>query len=289
MKDVMSKSVSSPLTVLVTGATDGIGFATARRLVDDGATVYVHAPDQNSGEDAMARLVKDGAEPLRLHLVVADFTRLDEVADLAEKLTATLPALDALVNNAAMAAPERRTYSEDGHEVTFQVNYLAPYLLTEKLLPRIASAHGRIVNVSSMTHSGGNISWKNLAGVHQYWPLAIYAQSKLALTMYTKSLAEASGGKFTVLSVHPGVFGTRLLPIYGRVGRPAAEAAPILAALSSPAHPVVDGGYYDGLDLAPAAALAENARARSRLVKLTADLVGSAHGQQRKRCDVKTS
>jgi len=144
--------------VLVTGATDGIGYATARQLVDDGATVYLHARDQHSGEDAMTRLVKDGAEPLRLHLVVADFTRLDEVADLAEKLTATLPALDVLVNNAATAAPERRTYSEDGHEVTFQVNYLAPYLLTEKLLSRIASARGRVVNVSSVMHRGGNVS-----------------------------------------------------------------------------------------------------------------------------------
>jgi len=262
--------------VLVTGATDGIGYATARQLVDDGATVYLHARDQHSGEDAMTRLVKDGAEPLRLHLVVADFTRLDEVADLAEKLTATLPALDVLVNNAATAAPERRTYSEDGHEVTFQVNYLAPYLLTEKLLSRIASARGRVVNVSSMTHRGGNISWKNLAGAHQYWPLAIYAQSKLALTMYTKSLAD-TGASLNALSVHPGVFDTRLLPIYGRAGRPTAEAAPVLTTLSSPSHPVVNGGYYDGLDPAPAAALVENPRARSRLAKLTADLVGSAH------------
>ena len=273
----MSESVSTPLTVLVTGATDGIGFATARRLVDNGATVYVHAPDQHSGEDAMTRLVKDGAEPLRLHLVVADFTRLAEVAELADKLTATVPTLDVLVNNAAIAAPERRTYSEDGHEVTFQVNYLAPYVLTEKLLPRIASARGRVVNVSSATHRGANISWKNLAGANQYWPLAIYAQSKLALTMYTKSLAETSSASFTALSVHPGVFGTRLLPIYSRSGRPAAEAAQVLATLSSSAHPVDDGGYYDGLDLAPAAALVENARARSRLAKLTADLAGSAH------------
>ena len=272
----MSEPVSTSPTVLVTGATDGIGYATARRFVDDGATVYLHAPDQDSGENAMTRLVKDGAEPLRLHLVVADFTRLDEVAGLADTLTATLPALDVLVNNAAVAGPERRTYTQDGHELTFQVNYLAPYLLTTKLVPRLASAGGRVVNVSSAMHRGGNINWNNPAGKHQYWPLAAYAQSKLALTMYTKSLAEAGGASFTALSVHPGVFQTRLLPIYGRVGRPAEEAAPILTTLGSPTHPVVDGGYYDGLSLAPAAALAENPRARSRLAKLSAHLVGSA-------------
>ncbi|HTY30394.1 SDR family NAD(P)-dependent oxidoreductase [Mycobacterium sp.] len=271
----MSEFVSNSPTVLVTGATDGIGYATARRFVDEGATLYLHAPDLDSGEEAMTRLVKDGAEPLRLNLVVADFTRLDEVAGLADRLAATLPALDVLVNNAAVAAPEGRTYTQDGLELTFQVNYLAPYLLTTRLVPLLAAAGGRVVNVSSATHAGGNIKWHNLAG-EQYWPLAAYAQSKLALTMYSRWLAEAGGASFTALSVHPGVFRTGLLRMYGRVGRPADEAAPILTTLGSPTHPTVDGGYYDGLRLTKAAALVENPRARSRLEKLSAHLVESA-------------
>ena len=271
----MSQVISDSPTVLVTGATDGIGYATARRFVDEGATVYLHAPDQDSGENAMTRLVKDGAEPLRLYLVVANFTRLGDVAGLADTLVATLPALDVLVNNAAVAGPQGRTYTQDGNELTFQVNYLAPYLLTTKLMPRLARAGGRVINLSSATHAGGNITWKNPAG-DQYWPLAAYAQSKLALTMYTKSLAEAGGDSFTAISVHPGVFRTRLLPMYGRVGRPAEEAAPILTTLASPTYPVVDGGYYDGLTLAKPAALVENPRARSRLAKLSAHLVESA-------------
>ena len=107
----MSELISTSPTVLVTGATDGIGYETARRFVDEGATVYLHAPDQDSGEKAMARMVKGGAEPLRLHLVVADFTRLDEVAELADTLAATLPTLDVLVNNAA----SRRTRATHLH------------------------------------------------------------------------------------------------------------------------------------------------------------------------------
>ena len=271
----MSEPISASPTVLVTGATDGIGYATARQFVDDGATVYLHTPDQDSGEKAMTRLVKDGAEPLRLHLVVADFTRLDEVADLADMLTLALPALDVLVNNAAVAGPERRTYTQDGHEVTFQVNYLSAYLLTTKLVRKLASACGRVINLSSVTHRGGNVFWKNPGGGHQYSPLAVYAQSKLALTMYTRSLAEASGASFTALSVHPGVFQAGLLPVYGHVGRPVEEAAAILTTLGSPTHPVVDGGYYDGLEAVRAAALVENARARRRLEKLSTHLLGS--------------
>ena len=275
MKAEMFESISNAPTVLFTGASEGIGYATARRFVDDGATVYLHAPDHHSGEEAMTRLVKDGAEPLRLHLVVADFTRLVEVADLCDMLILGLPKLDVLVNNAAIAGPERRTYTEDGNELTFQVNYLAAYLLTTKLAPKLASAHGRVINVSSVMHRGGNIGWTDLSRVRHYSPLAMYAQSKLALTMHTRSLAGADGTALTALSVHPGMFATPMLPVYGHSGRPAEEAAHILATLSSPGYPVADGGYYDGLKPAKAAVLVDNARARERLEKLTTDLLRS--------------
>jgi hypothetical protein len=88
-------------------------------------------------------------------------------------------------------------------------------------------------------------------------------------------LAEASGASFTALSAHPGVFQTRLLPFYGRVGRPVEQAAPIVKTLASPTYPVVDGGYYVGLEAAGPAALVENARARKRLDSLSTRLLGS--------------
>ena len=116
-------------------------------------------------------------------------------------------------------------------------------MLTTKLVNKLASARGRVINVSSVTHLGGNVFWKSPGAGYRYSPLAVYAQSKLALTMYTKSLAEAGGDSFTAISVHPGVFQSRLLPFYGHVGQPVEEAAPILTTLGSPTHPVVDGGY----------------------------------------------
>jgi NAD(P)-dependent dehydrogenase (short-subunit alcohol dehydrogenase family) len=256
----MSEYPFADKTVLVTGASDGVGYATARRLVDDGATVFVHANDQRRGDDATAALIKDGAEPLRLHLVVADFTRLAEVASLADQLVAELPALDLLINNAAIAAPERRTYTDDGNEITFQVNYLAAYILTTALTDRIAKAHGRVLSVSSAVHLGGNIGWTDLARARgRYSSLAACAQSKLALTMFTRSLAEANSGRLTAISVD--------------VPQVVSDAATILATLGAPDTAVVDGGYYQRQVPASAAALVDNARARTRLAGLSDRLV----------------
>ena len=256
----MSENPFADKTVLVTGASDGVGYATARRLVDDGATVYVHANDQRRGDDAIAGLIKDGAEPLRLHLVIADFTRLADVGSLADQLLAELPALDLLINNAAIAGPERRTYADDGHEITFQVNYLAAYVLTTALIGRIAKVHGRVLNVSSVAHRGGNLGWNDLARVRGvYSSLAAYAQSKLALTMSTRSLAEANSGRLTAISVEvPDVV---------------SDAATILATLGAPDTAVVNGSHYEGQVPARAAALVDNARARTRLAELSDRLV----------------
>ena len=131
---------------------------------------------------------------------------------------------------------------------------------------------GRVINVSSALHRGGRLGWTDLARARHYSPLAMYAQSKLALTMFTRSFADANAGHLSALSVHPGVFDTGLLRVYDRVGRPATEASAILGALSSPACTVVNGAYYDGLDPAPAAALVENMRARARLLTLSTRL-----------------
>ncbi|NNH68397.1 SDR family NAD(P)-dependent oxidoreductase [Nocardia uniformis] len=261
-------------SVLVTGGTDGIGFALARRLVDDGATVLLHARDQASGDRAVEDLVKAGVEPLRLRLVVADFTRLGEVAALAEQVARTVTGLDVLVNNAAIAGPERRTITEDGHEVTLQVNYLAPVLLATVLAPVLASVSGRMVNLTSRTHRGGAIGWNDLARRNFYLPLPMYAQSKLALTMFTRDYADKHHGELTAVSVHPGAVDTRMLRVYGRQGMSAQDAADIVADLCPPERSIVNGGYYDGRDIAAPAALVDNATARARLARLTAELLG---------------
>ncbi|GAA0418870.1 SDR family NAD(P)-dependent oxidoreductase [Streptomyces luteireticuli] len=269
----MSSAVSpAPRTALVTGATSGIGWETARLLAAGGDTVVVHAPDRASGEDAVARLVASGAAAGQLDLAVADFTRLDEVRAMAAHIADRHPALDVLVNNAAVAAPERRTVTDDGNELAFQVNFLAAYLLTRELAgPLGARPGGRVVNVSSSMHRTASIAWNDPQRAKRYSRLAAYAQSQLALTVFAR--AEAS---WTSVSVHPGVCDTALLPMYAHEGESAADGARRVVRLCDPATELVPGAYYDRTALSPAAPVAMEDRTVRRLCRLADQLVAKA-------------
>ncbi|WP_030663817.1 SDR family NAD(P)-dependent oxidoreductase [Streptomyces rimosus] len=266
----MSFAVSpASRSVLVTGATTGIGWETARLLAARGDTVIVHAPDQASGDDAIARLVAAGANVLKLRLAVADFSRLNEVRAMAARVADEHPALDVLVNNAAVAAPERRTMTDDGNELALQVNFLAAYLLTHELRGPLSARPGsRVINVSSSTHRTASITWNDPHRAKRYSRLAAYAQSQLALTIFAR--AEAP---WTSVSVHPGVCDTALLPLYAHEGDPATEGAERVARLCDPATELVPGAYYDRTALSPAAPVAMEDRTVRRLCKLADQLV----------------
>ncbi|RLV10458.1 short-chain dehydrogenase [Streptomyces griseocarneus] len=263
---------SAPRTVLVTGATSGIGWETARLLAGRGDTVVVHAPDQASGDGAVARLVAAGVDILRLRLVVADFSRLDEVRAMAARVAEEYPVLDVLVNNAACVAPERHTMTADGNELSLQVNFLAAYLLTHELAgPLSARPGGRVVNVSSSAHRTASMSWSDPHRAKRYSRLAAYAQSQLALTIFAREQAP-----WTSVSVHPGVCDTALLPLYANAGESAAEGAERVARLCDPATELVPGAYYDGAVVAPAAPVVQEERTVRRLCKLADQLVAKS-------------
>jgi NAD(P)-dependent dehydrogenase (short-subunit alcohol dehydrogenase family) len=258
---------------MITGATSGIGFAAAQRLLTVGARVIVHGPTQPSAEKAVARLVASGAEPASLSAVSADFSRLHEVTAMAREVEHHR--IDVLVLNAAIAGPASRTVTEDGNELTFQVNYLAPYMLTRLLTPQLRATRGRMVAVSSVLHRSGNINWADPQRVKLYSPVAAYAQSKLALTMFARAMAHEQAD-VTAVSVHPGIVETGLRPIYAKVGAPVDDAAAVVAQLSSPQVEVIDGAYYEGLAPAAHASLVDNQSAVSRLWKLSTRLVGQS-------------
>ncbi|MEU0650536.1 SDR family NAD(P)-dependent oxidoreductase [Streptomyces umbrinus] len=266
----MSESAPSSRTVLVTGATSGIGLEAARQLAERGTTVLLHGRTAEEARAAADRLVATAAiDANRLCTLAADFTHLDEVEAMATRIVAEHPHLDVLVNNAGMAAPERHTVTADGNEIAFQVNFLAHYLLTCLLEPALTSdPGGRVVNVSSSLHRTGSIQWSDPNRTRRYSRLAAYAQSQLALTVF------AADPRVTAVSVHPGVCDTALLPLYAHDGVTPAEGAAHVVRLCDPAVEIVNGAYYDrGERVAPAPAATED-RTVKRLNKLADLLVG---------------
>ncbi|MEU9126157.1 SDR family NAD(P)-dependent oxidoreductase [Streptomyces sp. NPDC048506] len=265
----MSTPNLSARSVLVTGATSGIGFETARQLAERGATVLVHGRTAEEAQAAADQLIATAdVDAAQLCGFAADFTRLDEVEAMARRVVTEHPHLDVLVNNAGIAAPERHTLTTDGNEIAFQVNFLAHYLLTCLLEPALTSdPGGRVVNVSSSLHRTASIQWSDPQRARRYSRLAAYAQSQLALTVF------AADPRVTAVSVHPGVCETALMSLYANSGAAPAEGATHVVRLCDPATEIVNGAYYDCDQRVDAAPAATEDRTVKRLTKLADQLV----------------
>jgi NAD(P)-dependent dehydrogenase (short-subunit alcohol dehydrogenase family) len=195
---------------LVTGATDGLGRALAKRLAGLGMTVHIHGRSAEKLASAAAEIVAaTGNERVVTHR--ADFAALAEVRALADEIAA-LPALHLLVNNAGIGsgAPEstERQESKDGIELRFAVNYLAGFVLTERLLPLLErSAPARIVMVASRGQAALDFDDPLLASTY-YEGRRAYSQSKLAQITYAADLVERLGPDpgVTVNSLHPATY-----------------------------------------------------------------------------------
>ena len=152
--------MSDSKVILVTGATDGIGRETALELAKQGHTVLVHGRNERKVKEVVDAAKGAGARDAQGFM--ADFANFDSVRALASEVHKRVPHLDVLLNNAGVMMPSRKT-TADGHETTWQVNHLSPFLLTNLLLPLLErSAPARIVNVSSTTHQSGEIDFDDL-------------------------------------------------------------------------------------------------------------------------------
>jgi NAD(P)-dependent dehydrogenase (short-subunit alcohol dehydrogenase family) len=273
---IMSVTSPLPMTALVTGADEGIGYDTARLLsATETCTVVLHASSPERGELTVERLVNNGADPLRLDVYTADFASLGEVARMAHHIAEAHPRLDVVVNAKTTASSDHRILTEDGNEQTLQVNYLAPYLLTRLLEEPLSTArHGRVVNVASTLHLNGNVNWTDLNRTHRFTPLTAYAQSALALIIFTKAIAEYWAIGTTAVSVDPGTADPALLRLHGPWKRPNPDTAQVVARLCSPQTPVLNGGFYDGHLPARTAPCANDRRVIDRLWKLSARMTG---------------
>ncbi len=263
---------------LVTGSTDGIGRQTARQLAAKGLKVIVHGRSKAKVDATLASLREElpGGE---FDGVSFDIGRLAEVRRGAEQVLELAPKLHVLVNNAGIFASERVITSDDV-ELTFAVNYLGPFLLTELLGPRLTdSAEGmpsRVINVSSVAHTRGRIHFDDLQLAGSWTGYASYAQSKLAQVMHALTLADRHDPtKLLAYSVHPGVVGTKLLrqgfgPIAGI--QPEAGARTSVMVASGIGEDEPSGSYYsDGVATPPAAA-ARDGDSRQKLWDLSVQL-----------------
>jgi NAD(P)-dependent dehydrogenase (short-subunit alcohol dehydrogenase family) len=195
---------------LITGATSGIGKATAMGLANMGASVVMVGRDRGRGQAALAE-IKEGSANASVDLMLADLSSQQEIHRLADDFKEAYPQLDVLINNAGVIR-SKRVKTADGIEMTFAVNHLASFLLTNLLLDLLkASAPSRIVNVASGEQRNGIIDFNDLQGEKGYKTAKAYSQSKLATVLFTYELARRlEGTGVAVNCLHPGVVGTNL-------------------------------------------------------------------------------
>ena len=196
---------------LITGATEGIGRATATELAGLGFTVVLAARNAAKAE-AVKNEIAASTGNRDVDIIAADLRSLAQVRQLSETFHRRYPRLDVLINNAGIFSAERQL-TEDGFEATFQVNYLTPFYLTHLMLDALKqSDQGRVVNLSSSVYSVGKFDPHNPQGKKPFSTFSAYANSKLLILLHTIELASRlKDTPVTVNAVHPGVVRTQMM------------------------------------------------------------------------------
>jgi NAD(P)-dependent dehydrogenase (short-subunit alcohol dehydrogenase family) len=272
---------------LITGATSGIGRATAQGLAARGGTVVVGARDESLAQKTVADIKKETGNPA-VEYLLADLSVQAQVREMARAFRERHERLDVLINNAG-AAFLRRNVSPDGIEMTFALNHLAYFLLTNQLLDLLkASAPARIINVSSGSHRGAEIDFNDLGMENGYGVMKAYGRSKLANLLFTYELdrrLEDSG--VTVNAMHPGFVATdigknngllarlviSLLHLTARSPREGAETAIYLA--SSPEVEGISGKYFKDCETVRSSPASLNQADARRLWEISAEMTSA--------------
>ncbi|WP_281173378.1 SDR family oxidoreductase [Halotalea alkalilenta] len=287
---------------LVTGGTSGMGYEDAMALALAGAEVVIAARNPERGAEAIERIRQEAPEA-QVRFEAVDLASLASVRALGERLNATLPRLDGLINNAAIMAPPERAESADGFEMQLATNYLGHFALTAELLPLLReSDSARVVTLSSIAAARGSIDFDDLQSEQGYDPYRVYAQSKLACLMFAFELqrrSESENWGIRSIAAHPGVAVTELIERgpgldseFGhswardreRYHSPAQGALPTLYAATAPEAQA--GAYYGPigeneqrgpLGLATVPPVAQDAEAAGRLWDVSERLTGVSY------------
>jgi len=281
---------------LVTGGTNGIGKATAQALAQMGATVVIVG--RNASKTAqLVEEIRAASGNKNVDALLADLSSQQEVRRLAAEFKSKYSHLHVLLNNAGAVFMQRQL-SVDGIEMTFALNHLVYFLLTNLLLDTLkASAPARIINVSSGAHTSGKIEFDNLQGERGYTP-RVYENSKLANILFTMELARRlEGTRVTVNALHPGFVATGFAKNNGKViaalvsifaplvaRSPAKGAETSIYLASSPSVEGVTGKYFYDSHVIPAAPQATDRVVAGKLWDVSAEMVHLADGLQQVEC-----
>jgi len=231
-------------TILITGSTDGIGKLTAIKFAKEGNTVFVHGRNKEKLNYVISE-IKDASGNQNIDGFVADFSDLEAVSKMAEDIKSKISKLDILINNAGIFKTSAVSKFK-GFDIRFVVHYLAPYVLTNEILSVLQNGEQtRIVNLSSAAQS--HVSDATLAGISMHAASEAYAQSKLALTMWSFAFAKANP-EITTIAVNPGSsLNTKMAKeAYGQHWSPAEKGVKILYDLAiSHEHENDSGKYFD--------------------------------------------
>lgn len=266
-------------TTVITGATSGIGKETALALAQKGHAVYMLVRDMDKGAAVRRELMAAGKSG-EIHLVHCDLADLQTVHNAAQTLREKLFAINVLINNAGGIINEYEL-STDGFELTFAINNLGHFLLTQNLMPLLERGQARIINVSSEAHRMGKPVFDDLqAGqaAKTYASIKAYSKAKLFNIYFTKSLAERYKSKgITAFALHPGVVSTSFGNSLGGLGkvllflakpfmispRQGAQTSVYLA--TAPKLDAKSGQYFKKQQAAKPATIANNKDARDQL------------------------
>lgn len=200
-------------TILITGATDGIGKHLAKKLASQGHHIILHGRNPQKLELATQE-VRAVSLRGRVSSYLADFSKLDDVYRFVEEIKRDFPSIDVLFNNAGLYAGKERKASAENVELTFMLSVLVPYILTTELSPLLEkAADGRVINTSSYMHHFAKVKDLDFGFENNYNPGLAYNNSKLYTIWMTRYLARdffLSGSSITVNSYHPGLISTNL-------------------------------------------------------------------------------
>ena len=229
-------------TILITGSTDGIGLEAAKIIAKAGHQVLLHGRSAAKMEAALQAVSEAGSAPVRGY--IADLSRMSDISKLASEVTEAHGSLDVLINNAGILKTPQ-SIAENGLDIRFMVNTIAPHVLTEALLP-IIPPKGRVISLSSAAQAP--VSLAALRGEEALADMDAYAQSKLALTMWSAAMAEAHPSGPVFVAVNPGsLLASKMVQEgFGIAGNDIGIGADILyrAALSEE-FSEASGAYFD--------------------------------------------